>query len=373
MKAKISDITVGNRIRKDGGDIGAFAEDIRVNGLINPVSVMRAGGGELKLLAGFRRLKAAKLLGWEEIEINMLSPADSEAELLVEISENEQRKPFTVSEIAHYGKLLEEIEAVKVTERRAEGNALGGMTAGRGRPKDNSLADPGPSSYGAGSNGKRETREVIGEKIGMSGRQYDRVKYIAANAPPEMLDQVDRGELKIRRAYDELRAKEKDAATPVVHAETESAAASPLPVEASPDPAAFGPAPIARKQKTQEEFESNKQSPVQARAPKPSPGDYLSAKDREAIRRLREFDALPFEGKVAELQRQLREERARAAAAESGLAALQERHQNDAYHKDANIENLKGQINALETALAAAQARVKELEEKYEPYRNQQI
>ena len=47
----------------------------------------------------------------------------------------------------------------------------------------------------------------------------------------------------------------------------------------------------------------------------------LSEHDREAIDRLRDFNALPPEGKIMELQRQLREERARAADAESESAS----------------------------------------------------
>ncbi|MCL2679826.1 MAG: ParB N-terminal domain-containing protein, partial [Dehalococcoidia bacterium] len=166
MKANITKIIVGDRIRKDGGDVNAFAEDIRKNGLINPISVMRVEGGELKLLAGFRRLKAAELLGWDEVEINILSPAGAEAALLLEISENEQRKSFTFSEQMDFAKLLKEIEQEKALERKSAG--------GKGGLKED-VPHGSPLEKG-------KSRSIIGTKIGMSGTQYERAKYIAKNA-----------------------------------------------------------------------------------------------------------------------------------------------------------------------------------------------
>jgi uncharacterized protein involved in exopolysaccharide biosynthesis len=56
------------------------------------------------------------------------------------------------------------------------------------------------------------------------------------------------------------------------------------------------------------------------------------------------------------LQRQLREERARAANAESELTRLKELRHNDVFHKDGIIQNLRER-------LADAEARVKELED----------
>lgn len=89
---------------------------------------------------------------------------------------------------------------------------------------------------------------------------------------------------------------------------------------------------------------------------------YLSEKDKEAVRKLREFNGLPPEGKIAELQRQLREERARAATAESELAMLRDRHNIDVDHKDSIIESLKRQNAELSDALTAASMRIAELE-----------
>jgi hypothetical protein len=102
-------------------------------------------------------------------------------------------------------------------------------------------------------------------------------------------------------------------------------------------------------------------APKRPPAPKPRKMEsdplYLKFKAEEdaALGKQRQFDALSPEGKIAELQRQLREERARAAAAEDSLAREKELRYNDNYHNGGTIELLKNQLEA-------ARARIKELE-----------
>ena len=84
----------------------------------------------------------------------------------------------------------------------------------------------------------------------------------------------------------------------------------------------------------------------------------LSKEDEAAIQRNKEINAMPPLEKVKELQRQLKEERVRAAYAESELARLKELRHNDVYHKD-------GIINNLQERLVEAETRIRELETKY--------
>jgi ParB family transcriptional regulator, chromosome partitioning protein len=65
----ISGIRVGERIRKDVGDVAALAESIRLLGLINPIIVRPDG----TLISGERRLRACTLLGWTEIPVRILA------------------------------------------------------------------------------------------------------------------------------------------------------------------------------------------------------------------------------------------------------------------------------------------------------------
>lgn len=116
MLVDIDKIVVGDRIRKDFGDIEELAEDIRENGLINPPVVNK----EYQLLAGERRLRACRLLGWQQIEVRMMDTRDAEHELNIEISENDVRKGFTKSERVDYIRRLLRIEQAKAKERQGE-------------------------------------------------------------------------------------------------------------------------------------------------------------------------------------------------------------------------------------------------------------
>ena len=109
MLIDIDKIKVGDRIRRDFGDIEELAEDISANGLINPPVVNK----EYELLAGERRLRACKLLGWPQIEVRMMDTRDAEHDLEIEVSENECRKEFTKTERLDYARRLARIEAAK--------------------------------------------------------------------------------------------------------------------------------------------------------------------------------------------------------------------------------------------------------------------
>jgi len=191
VKVNVDAIKVTGRIRKEVTKIEELAVDITQNGLLNPLTVMPIDGGKYQLLAGLRRLRAAQSLGWTEIDVNVVSASDAEAKLRIEISENEQREPFTYTEKMDFARLIEEIERVKALERMSVGGK-GGLNEGVAH---------GPHLE------QSRRREIIGAKIGMSGKQYDRAKYIAANATPEVIDELDRQERTIRGTYDELRAK----------------------------------------------------------------------------------------------------------------------------------------------------------------------
>ncbi|HDA3325276.1 TPA: ParB N-terminal domain-containing protein [Staphylococcus aureus] len=189
MLIDINKVTVGKRIRKDYGDITSLADDIEDMGLINPPVVTP----DYELIAGERRLKAMKKLDYRQIEVRVMSVEDYEHQLKIEISENEERKAFTYSERMDYAKQLERIEAKKAKDRK---------TSKLKQNKD-TVTDQGPERKG-------ETRDIVGKASGFgSGRTYARAKYIYENADEETIKEVDEGKKSIRKAHDELRAKEK--------------------------------------------------------------------------------------------------------------------------------------------------------------------
>src|SRR5690606_15243143 len=106
-------IRIEDRIRKDLGDISELAKDIEQNGLINPPTVTP----DLVLIAAARRLAACKLLGWQQIEVKVMEVRDYEHQLRLEISENENRKDFTLAERLDWARRLEQVERLKAKER----------------------------------------------------------------------------------------------------------------------------------------------------------------------------------------------------------------------------------------------------------------
>ena len=96
MKISVDDVIVKKRIRKDDGDIESLAESLKQYGQISPIVINKNN----VLIAGGRRLKAAKLLGWRTISAVVLE-SDTELERLeLEVEENVQRRDFNMDEVA---------------------------------------------------------------------------------------------------------------------------------------------------------------------------------------------------------------------------------------------------------------------------------
>jgi ParB family chromosome partitioning protein len=89
-------ITVKKRIRKDLGDISGLMESLKTHGQLTPIIINR----DYELIAGFRRLQAAKRLGWKSIEAVMIDKPTEQQKLEVEIEENVQRLDLSPEEIA---------------------------------------------------------------------------------------------------------------------------------------------------------------------------------------------------------------------------------------------------------------------------------
>jgi len=107
MKVKIDEIIIGKRIRRETGELEPLIESIRRHGLLNPVTLTR----DKRLIAGYRRIKAAKSLGWEEIECHYLD-ADSKLDLLmIEAEENMTRRDFSREEILYFEEIREYLNA----------------------------------------------------------------------------------------------------------------------------------------------------------------------------------------------------------------------------------------------------------------------
>jgi ParB family chromosome partitioning protein len=102
MQVPIKDIIVRKRIRRDMGDIEALAESLKRYGQISPVVISKKN----VLIAGGRRLEAAKYLGWRTINAVISECSDELSRLEIEVEENLQRRDFNMEEVAEATKKI---------------------------------------------------------------------------------------------------------------------------------------------------------------------------------------------------------------------------------------------------------------------------
>jgi ParB family chromosome partitioning protein len=91
----VDKIKVKKRIRKDLGDIEGLKQSLQKFGLVSPIVITQKN----ELIAGHRRLTAARELGWKQIQVVRIDLEDSKDKLQWEIEENIRRKDFTHDEL----------------------------------------------------------------------------------------------------------------------------------------------------------------------------------------------------------------------------------------------------------------------------------
>jgi len=160
----ITDIKLGERHRKDLGDIAALAESIKTEGLLQPIGVTEGND----LVFGYRRLCACRdHLGWTEIDARIVKVTSIVAG---EYAENEVRKDFTVSERVA---ILETIKQLPGTNRFTSGKDI--------------------SRYN-----KEQAAILSGFGNSTTARQ---AAAIVADGIPELVAAVDHGDIAIEPAF----------------------------------------------------------------------------------------------------------------------------------------------------------------------------
>jgi len=95
LQIPLNEIRVKKRIREQTDDIEALMDSMKRYGLFNPITI----NSDRVLIAGRRRLEAARRLGWHMISVNVVESTDKISELEMEIEENTQRSNFTDLEL----------------------------------------------------------------------------------------------------------------------------------------------------------------------------------------------------------------------------------------------------------------------------------
>jgi ParB family chromosome partitioning protein len=105
VQVPLNEIIVKKRIRKEMGDIVALAESMKRYGQMNPIVLNNRN----QLVAGGRRLEAARYLGWRTINAVVMDVGDSLSLLEYEVEENLQRQNFTPEELAQAARRLNKL------------------------------------------------------------------------------------------------------------------------------------------------------------------------------------------------------------------------------------------------------------------------
>ncbi len=93
----------------DEEKLAQLAESIRERGIIQPLLVSSNGSNRYKLIAGERRLRAARLIGEEEVPVVVMETSSDDETLELALIENIQRQDLNpLEEAVAYSRLIEE-------------------------------------------------------------------------------------------------------------------------------------------------------------------------------------------------------------------------------------------------------------------------
>ncbi|GIW56251.1 MAG: hypothetical protein KatS3mg082_2655 [Nitrospiraceae bacterium] len=167
------EIRIGERHRKDLGELEVLAASISTVGLLHPPVVTKDG----VLVCGERRFRAMReILGWKTIPVIVLEvPSLLEGEY----AENEIRKDFTPSERVAIGQAIE----AEIGKRQGQRTDLEPV-------EDLPQVPPGT-----------KTREIAATKAGFGNpRTYQQAKKVTEAGTPELVAAMDAGEISIDAA-----------------------------------------------------------------------------------------------------------------------------------------------------------------------------
>jgi hypothetical protein len=178
----IDSIKIGSRLRKDLGDIASLAEDIREIGLLHSIVINQNG----ELICGLRRIEAFKLLGKSEIPAHIVNLDDI---VKGEISENTQRKDFSLEEIIQIKKAVEPEIKTESKKRKLSGKPSAKFAEGSNESNNNNATSKNYS--------ENQTRTQVAKYVSLYGKKISHATlakaekvYDAARQDPTTFGQI---------------------------------------------------------------------------------------------------------------------------------------------------------------------------------------
>jgi ParB family chromosome partitioning protein len=98
-------ILIRKRVRRSLGNLEPLMESLKKYGQLNPIIINRS----YELIAGRRRLEAAKLLGWSSVQVVVIDSSTEKEKLEIELEENVQRAPLSEQELTEAFTRLERL------------------------------------------------------------------------------------------------------------------------------------------------------------------------------------------------------------------------------------------------------------------------
>lgn len=198
-----STIIVGNRYRKDYGDLEALKFSIKHIGLLQPIVI----DSDNRLVCGGRRLKAFQELGINKIPARTVS---IQAIVLGEYAENEVRKDFTNSERVAIAKAVE----MELGNRQGQRTDLPEKSDDACQAE---LLDSERNEYSKKPSlnlddvkGVR-TDQLAAKKAGFGNKDtYRQAKSVVEKGTPELVSAMDRGDVSIHAASDIVKLEQAD-------------------------------------------------------------------------------------------------------------------------------------------------------------------
>jgi ParB family chromosome partitioning protein len=174
----ISSVAVGNRYRKDLGDLTDLMESIRRVGLLHPIVI----GPDRSLIAGQRRLEACRSLDWDTVPVRIIDLKDT---AMAEHDENVVRKPFLPSEAVAIKRAIEPELKEQAKQRQRKAGRIGGTISGKGRKKEQG-GEKFSHAY------SKKTRDTVSAVTGLSHPSMRKAEAIvsAAENDPEKYDHL---------------------------------------------------------------------------------------------------------------------------------------------------------------------------------------